>query len=144
MTEAAKSEENGEATTSAPAYEVGYGKPPQSTRFRKGQSGNPKGRPKCSRSASSLLEQALSAPVSINEGGTARVIEQRMALFKSLVARAIKGDARAAALVVKLMERFERSTPPDQHQPVTLIERRIVRPGDHGTSSVWQNKGGRQ
>jgi hypothetical protein len=27
-------------------YQVGYGKPPQHTRFRKGQSGNPKGRPK--------------------------------------------------------------------------------------------------
>ena len=27
-------------------YEIGYGKPPKDTRFRKGQSGNPKGRPK--------------------------------------------------------------------------------------------------
>jgi Family of unknown function (DUF5681) len=27
-------------------YEVGYGKPPARSRFSKGQSGNPKGRPK--------------------------------------------------------------------------------------------------
>ena len=88
-----------------------------------------------------MLEQALAAPVSISEGGTTRVIEQRMALFKSLVARAIKGDARAAALVVRLMEQFERNMPSEKYKPITVIERRIVRPGDPGTSPVWR-KGG--
>ena len=120
-------------------YEVGYGKPPRSTRFLKGQSGNPRGRPKGSKSASALLEQALSAPVSINEGGTTRVIEQRMALFKSLVARAIKGDARAAALVIKLMEQFERVTPASP--PITRIELVALQPEDAVTSSAWQDGG---
>jgi hypothetical protein len=123
-------------------YAVGYGKPPRETRFRKGRSGNPRGRPKGSKSAQSLLEQALAAPVTVSEGGTTRVIEQRMALFKSLVARAIKGDARAAALVVKLMEQFERHALPREHIPITVIERRIVRPGDPGTSQARQAKGG--
>ena len=27
-------------------YKVGYGKPPKATQFRKGKSGNPRGRPK--------------------------------------------------------------------------------------------------
>lgn len=112
-------------------YEVGYGKPPRSTRFQKGQSGNPRGRPKGSKSASALLEQALSAPVSINEGGTTRVIEQRMALFKSLVARAIKGDARAAALVIRLMEQVERMTPASP--PITRIELVALQPEDAKT-----------
>jgi hypothetical protein len=34
------------STYDDPGYEVGYGKPPQSTQFKKGKSGNPKGRPK--------------------------------------------------------------------------------------------------
>ncbi len=144
MTGAVDPERNEQDADPSTGYEVGYGKPPKSTRFRKGQSGNPKGRLKGSKSAQTLLEQALSAPVSINEGGTTRVIEQRMALFKSLVARAIKGDARAAALAVKLMEQFEGNAPPENHQPITVIELRGVRPGDPGTSSVWQDKGNRE
>ena len=143
MTMAAASERDELEPSAAPTdYAVGYGKPPRSTRFQKGQSGNPRGRPKGSKSASALLEQALSAPVSINEGGTTRVIEQRMALFKSLVARAIKGDARAAALVIKLMEQVERNPPSYENPPVMVIERRIVRPGDPGTSTARQTRRG--
>ena len=132
MTMAAASERDELEPSAAPTdYAVGYGKPPRSTRFQKGQSGNPRGRPKGSKSASTLLEQALSAPVSINEGGTTRVIEQRMALFKSLVARAIKGDARAAALVIRLMEQVERVTPTSP--PITRIELVALQPEDAKT-----------
>lgn len=109
-------------------YEVGYGKPPVATRFGKGRSGNPKGRPRGSKSAHALLDQALAAPVTINEGGRTRVVEQRTALFKSLVAKAIKGDARAAALVVRLMDRLQTGAPVEAHQQVTHIVRTIVDP----------------
>jgi hypothetical protein len=108
-------------------YDVGYRKPPKASRFKKGRSGNPAGRPKGSATAKSLLDKALSAPVTISEGGVNRTVEQRMALFKSLVARAIKGDTRAAALVVRLMDQFDLGKAPD-HQPVTLIKRIIVDP----------------
>lgn len=120
--------------------EVGYGRPPAETRFRKGRSGNPGGRPKGSKSAKSLLEQALAAPVAINEGGKSRVIEQRLALFKSMVARAIKGDARAAALAVKLMDHHQVGAPSPARTPITRIERVIVRPGDPGTSPVLRER----
>ena len=57
----------------------------------------------------------------------AKVIEQRMALFRSLVARAIKGDVRSAALVVKLMEDVGMSEP-ETPTAVTIIRRVIVEP----------------
>jgi hypothetical protein len=72
------------------------------------------------------LEQALSAPVTITEGGATKVVEQRIALFKSLVAKAIKGDSRAAALVIKLMEQFGMSQP--EKEQITKIIRVIVDP----------------
>lgn len=109
------------------AYEVGYRRPPKSTQFRTGKSGNPKGRPKGSRSINTLLEKALDAPVTITEAGHTVTIEQRAALFKALVARAIKGYTRSAALVIKLMEQSGQHQEPPQ--PVTRIERVIVHPG---------------
>jgi hypothetical protein len=39
------------------SYEVGYGKPPATTRFIKGKSGNPKGRPKGSRNQMPALNE---------------------------------------------------------------------------------------
>ena len=36
------------------AYAVGWGKPPRHTRFKKGQSGNPKGRPPGSKNMNTL------------------------------------------------------------------------------------------
>ena len=50
-------------------YEVGYGKPPQHTQFKKGHSGNIKGRPRGSRNASTLLDEALRERVMVTENG---------------------------------------------------------------------------
>jgi hypothetical protein len=115
-------------------YRVGYGKPPVATRFRKGRSGNPKGRPKASKTARSLLDQALSAPITITEAGRTKVVEQRAALFKSLLAKAIRGDARAAALVVRLMEQFDLTAPRQDQGPLHII-RTIVRPSEPGAAA---------
>ena len=46
---------------------VGYGRPPMMTRFRPGQSGNPRGRPKGARNLSTIVAAALSERVAINE-----------------------------------------------------------------------------
>src|SRR5258707_14185668 len=50
-------------------YEVGYRKPPGHTRFKKGQSGNPKGRPAGAKNLSTLLSEALNEPVVVTENG---------------------------------------------------------------------------
>src|SRR5215203_1231550 len=48
------------ARQTEPAEEKGgYGRPPGSTRFKRGQSGNPRGRPKGSKSLDQVLRQAL-------------------------------------------------------------------------------------
>src|SRR4051812_32545867 len=95
----------------AGVYEVGYGRPPKNTRFKPGQSGNPQGRRKGSKAPATLLDESLSALISVTEGGVTRSIERRQALFKSMVAKAIKGDTRAAALVIKLMEQYGMTKP---------------------------------
>jgi hypothetical protein len=53
-------------------FEAGYGKPPRHTRFKKGQSGNPRGRPKGSKNLTTLLTEALNEPVIVAENGGRR------------------------------------------------------------------------
>lgn len=108
-------------------YTVGFGKPPKHSRFKPGQSGNPKGRPKGSRSARTLLDRALSTPITITENGISRTVQHREALFKSLTAKALKGDMRSFALIIKLMELYKLDTP---HDHVGEIVRVIISPDD--------------
>ena len=55
-----------------PDYEVGYKKPPQHTRFKQGQSGNPRAKPKRSHDFASLLTEILDERVTMTENGQPR------------------------------------------------------------------------
>src|SRR6266581_1429571 len=55
-------------------YEVGYGKPPRHSRFVKGQSGNPRGRPPGAKNLVTLLNKALNELVIVTEDGGRRKI----------------------------------------------------------------------
>lgn len=50
-------------------YEVGYGKPPKATQFKKGQSGNSKGRPRKSENVRTLLRETLNQRVQVRVNG---------------------------------------------------------------------------
>jgi len=76
-------------------YDVGFGKTPKHTRFKKGVSGNPKGRKSGSISLKTALQGELAAKISLNEGGKSRKISKMEALAKRLVERALSGDPRA-------------------------------------------------
>jgi Family of unknown function (DUF5681) len=91
-------------------YEVGYCKPPRHTRFRAGRSGNPKGRGKHSKSGRTLLIEALNELVLVTEAGVKRRITKREAFCKSFVARALNGDARFAAMRMKIIEQLNLPT----------------------------------
>ena len=97
----------GKGTNGPGAYGVGYGRPPQHTRFQPGQSGNPKGRPKGTINLKTDLMEELSERISVSEGGKPKKLSKQRALLKSLVAKAItKSDARAANILLNLMVRL--------------------------------------
>lgn len=93
-------------------YEVGYGKPPKTTRFKKGQSGNPKGRSGGTRNLKTDLVEELAERILIREGGRALKVSKQRALVKSLAAKALKGDTRSATLVLNLVWRILEKEPP--------------------------------
>ena len=88
-------------------YEVGYGKPPLHTRFEKGQSGNPKGRPRGRKNLSSLLNDALNGWVIVVENGRRKKITKREAIITQLVNKSAAADLKATQIVLALLQEVE-------------------------------------
>ncbi len=100
---------------------VGYKSPPQHSRFKAGQSGNPRGRPKKSTVGFELVQE-LKRTVTIRENGTEQKTTKAAALAKSLVARALNGDMRAIGHLIRLL--------PVQFQPPVEVADQETSPSD--------------
>jgi hypothetical protein len=95
-----------------PEYEVGYGKPPRHTRFVKGRSGNPRGRPPGTKNLKTLLSEALNEPVIVTENGGSRKVTKRQAIITQLVNRSATADFRAIKILLDIVRDIERQTEP--------------------------------
>lgn len=94
------------------AYEVGYAKPPRTTQFKKGASGNPKGRPKGGKNFDSRVAAAFERKIDIQEKGRVRRISLADGILMKLAAKAIAGDMSAARLAVGLLQFTRQETAP--------------------------------
>jgi hypothetical protein len=93
--------------------DVGYGKAPRAHRFKPGQSGNPKGRPKGKKNEATMLDELLFQKIKIREGGR----ERRITLFEGMLRRfaedSLKGNIKAAAF---LFSRYGATSSGESHQ----------------------------
>lgn len=89
------------------SYDVGYGRPPKETQFQKGQSGNPKGRPKGAQNLARLARLELNQNIDIQENGRPVRMSRGRVMIKQHIAKALKGDPRAAEFILKLDQRAE-------------------------------------
>jgi hypothetical protein len=109
------------------ANKIGYGSPPEHSRWRKGQSGNRSGRPKSPGNFADDLLAELSELIQVTEGGKVRRLTKRRALVKSLTSASLKGNARAASLLISLCARVIEADPHDQARAeLSARDRKIV------------------
>ncbi len=100
-------------------YKVGYGKPPREHRFKKGQSGNPSGRPKGSankpkidtssgmRAAEQFLKYEAYRPVTLREDGEIIELPAIQAVFRAMGVAAMKGNRFAQKNITELVTSLE-------------------------------------
>ena len=90
-------------------YKIGYKKPPKHTQFQKGQSGNPKVRPKGVKNIATDIKEELEEFVTITEGGQSFQVTKQRALIKSLLVKATQGNVSAAQTLLTLKAHVEQS-----------------------------------
>src|SRR6516165_6922676 len=100
-------------------YAVGYGRPPTSSQFQPGHSGNPNGRPKGTRNVSSMARNTLERTTNVKVRGTWRKMTVRKAAYLRLAERAVAGDAKALDFLL-LLESEEHPCGPDHAQTEPL------------------------
>ncbi len=88
------------------SFEVGYGKPPRHSQFKRGQSGNPHGRPKGAKGFDASLARELETKISVTEGGARKTMTKAEAAAKRLVEKALKGDMPAIRYLAETDRNF--------------------------------------
>ena len=118
-------------TNSDENYRVGYKRPPLAKRFKKGQSGNSKGRPKGSKNLGTMLWDSLHRTVEVREGERLRSMSKIQAAFEVTITKALKGDHRAFAKVIEVAAKLGVvQLPPEPEQPITEIRRVVISAAD--------------
>jgi hypothetical protein len=90
-----------------PSRPVGYKSPPAATRFKPGQSGNRRGRPRTVPSVRQMIEQELLTKFVIQENGERKKVSKLTSSIKHGVNAAAKGDAKGIRLLRDLVQACE-------------------------------------
>lgn len=110
-------------------YKVGNKKPPRETQWKKGQSGNPKGKPKGTKSVSATFRKAALEKVEVRvRGGRVRKMSKLDLLVGRTIEDAAKGNAKATELSLRYLAQAlpeELLTPKDvepQAEDLAILE----------------------
>jgi hypothetical protein len=91
-------------------FAANYRKPPLHTRFKKGQSSNPRGRPV--KNLAGLLAAALNEKVTVTENGKRRQVTKRETVIAQLVNKSASAELWATKMLIEMLREIERKTDP--------------------------------
>ena len=95
-------------------YEVGYGKPPQHSRFKPGQSGNPKGRKKGARGFKTLVKEVIEEKVQVRTATGSTKMTRLQAALNQCANQAAKGDIKALDTLIRIAREAGCTIEPDE------------------------------
>lgn len=105
-------------------YQVGFGKPPQSTRFKAGNIYGRRGRPKGAENLHTILAEEFEAAIGVNEAGRKCKLSKRRVAVRQLANKVAAGDLRAIALYFDLMRKMGQLGVPPQKSEAPLLDAR--------------------
>jgi uncharacterized 2Fe-2S/4Fe-4S cluster protein (DUF4445 family) len=85
-------------------HEVGYGKPPKANQFRKGRTGNPRGKRQGEENTISAFKRIVSKRVKINDGEKVRTITLAEAVILKNYHAALQKNPLAMSNIFRLAE----------------------------------------
>jgi hypothetical protein len=119
------------------SYRVGKGRPPLATRFKTGQSGNPKGRPKrgkglpgIRKDLARITRKVLDRKISVRENGKMRWISKREAIVEIVAQKALQGDLKAATQLLSYDQEMSENpqSVPERTSELTPLDTRSLGP----------------
>jgi DNA phosphorothioation-dependent restriction protein DptG len=90
-------------------YKVGYGRPPRKMQFKRGQSGNPKGRPKKIPDLSELIGEELESTRYVEIDNKRVKLTVKRLLVKQFIRLAIKGHAKALFPALEAADKHQKA-----------------------------------
>jgi hypothetical protein len=127
-------------STKTTESKVGYKRPPAKSQFRKGQSGNPRGRRKGQRNLATVLREVLSQTVKVKRAGKTERMSKGEALIQMLLSKAHSGDARAIEAVLVLTEKIARIDTPEPKLAGPGNYHFMLVPGMAASAEEWQRE----
>lgn len=108
---------------------VGYGNPPPQYRWKKGTSGNPKGKIPGTKSLHTLIEQELDVVLEVTERGKKRKYTKRRVAAMRIVNKAVEGDDKSLTVLLRRERNISMATPAataGSEEPITSDEQSIL------------------
>ncbi len=128
-------------------HEVGYGKPPMKRRFKSGESGNRRGRPRGSKNHKTIVKEIMNEMHAVTEDGRRRrrsTLELMLLAFRN---RAAEGNVRAFRASMKFLAKYE---PQDTHSnlgylvvPATLTPEEAIAEGEKANAEARAKRAAR-